>query len=136
MHASIASVLYRVTLRPGTYTWVQDANAQHDYGGESGPLWACSKRKLAAHLPHVGLVDFAHGEPVKALPGLHHALDLVAARHVIVDLLADVPRRAVRGAVRLRSRRQVSCDSTLAKQVASYNGAGNTVIFLTLTFFI
>mmetsp|Transcript_35731 Transcript_35731/g.79489 ORF Transcript_35731/g.79489 Transcript_35731/m.79489 type:complete len:676 (+) Transcript_35731:58-2085(+) len=45
---------------------------------------------LLPNLPHVGAVDLAHGEAVKAAAGLHHGLDLIAAGHVLVDLQADV----------------------------------------------
>mmetsp|Transcript_34561 Transcript_34561/g.87392 ORF Transcript_34561/g.87392 Transcript_34561/m.87392 type:complete len:346 (+) Transcript_34561:220-1257(+) len=45
---------------------------------------------LLAHLPHVGAVNLAHGEAVKAGAGLHHGADLVARGHVLVDLQADV----------------------------------------------
>ncbi len=48
---------------------------------------------INAHLPHARLVNLAHGVAIEAAPGVHHGLDLVAARHVLVDLEADVAGR-------------------------------------------
>jgi hypothetical protein len=63
----------------------------------------CSASPSAApHLPHVGLVNLAHGEAVEAAHGLHHGADLVAAGHVLVDLKADVQGRLVRQGIGLR----------------------------------
>mmetsp|Transcript_10985 Transcript_10985/g.33557 ORF Transcript_10985/g.33557 Transcript_10985/m.33557 type:complete len:203 (-) Transcript_10985:1140-1748(-) len=56
---------------------------------------------LVPDLPHPGLVDLAHGEPIKPVGGVHHGLDLVAARHVLVDLVADVHARLERRGVGL-----------------------------------
>mmetsp|Transcript_25254 Transcript_25254/g.63637 ORF Transcript_25254/g.63637 Transcript_25254/m.63637 type:complete len:468 (+) Transcript_25254:613-2016(+) len=56
---------------------------------------------LLAGLPHGRHVDLAHGEAVKAAAGVDDALDLVAARDVLVALVADVQRGLERRGVRL-----------------------------------
>lgn len=50
-------------------------------------------KHAATYLPHVGVVDLAHGVPVEAAASIDDGLDLVAARHILVDLEADVARR-------------------------------------------
>ena len=83
---------------PGAHLLGQGAHGGHhdgdvDAGGEGvdgdGGLLALGAH-LLAHLPHVGGVDLAHGPPVEALHRVDHRLDLVAASHVLVDLVADV----------------------------------------------
>ncbi len=54
-----------------------------------------------AHLPHVCRVDPAHGVAVEAAASIDHRLDLVAARHILVDLEADVAGRLEGRRVRL-----------------------------------
>lgn len=47
----------------------------------------CEVSEHKTDLPHVRLVNLAHGPATKALHSVHHRLDLVAARHILVDLM-------------------------------------------------
>lgn len=69
--------------------------------GVDGDVLAALGAHLLAHLPHVGLVDLAHGPPVEALDGIDDGLDLIAAGHVLVDLVADVHGGADGGGIGL-----------------------------------
>lgn len=70
-------------------------------GGKGGRGFSVPR---SAHLPHASLVDLSHGVAIEAAAGVHHGLDLVAARHILVDLEADVARRPKRSRVRLQPR--------------------------------
>jgi hypothetical protein len=75
-----------------TCTGAQLTHCRHRHRTRGMHAKAAGSRSTA-HLPHVCRVDPAHGVAIKAAACIDHRLDLVAARHILVDLEADVAGR-------------------------------------------
>ena len=64
-----------------------------------------ARAHLLADLPRLRAVDLAHRALLEAAAGEHHAADLVARRHLVVDLVDHLARGGVGRRVRLLERR-------------------------------
>mmetsp|Transcript_5044 Transcript_5044/g.11504 ORF Transcript_5044/g.11504 Transcript_5044/m.11504 type:complete len:533 (+) Transcript_5044:296-1894(+) len=60
------------------------------------------------HFPHCRLVNLSHGETIEAVARVDDGADLVTARDILVNLVADVQARSERRRVRLHERFLVS----------------------------